>query len=206
MLFAATPEIIPLDNGELILAASSFDRDEADRLFSTLRKAVAWQQDHFRIADRQVPVPRLQAWYGDEGARYAYSGLAFTPLPWIPALQHIREKAEDIAQHSFNSVLANLYRNEHDSVGWHADDERELGPAPVIASVSLGASRRFLLQHKHKKALKFALELHHGDVLVMRGALQQHWFHQIPKEKFAIAERINLTYRTVLTTNSTKNW
>lgn len=206
MLFAAGPEVIPLEDGELILAAAAFDRDEADQLFAQLRQQVAWQQDHFRIADRQVPVPRLQAWYGDEGAFYAYSGLAFTPLPWFSALQRIRDKTQAIAQHSFNSVLVNLYRNEHDSVGWHADDERELGPTPVIASVSLGASRRFLLQHKRKKQLKFAIELHHGDILIMQGALQQHWLHQIPKEKFAVGERINLTYRTVLNGGNTKNW
>lgn len=198
MLFASPREVIPLENGELILATAAFNTEEADALFTTLREQIAWQQDHLRIADRTVAVPRLQAWYGEEGAFYAYSGLTFAPLPWLPALQTVREKCQEIAQNTFNSVLVNLYRNENDSVGWHADDERELGPAPVIASVSLGASRRFDLQHKRKKSLKFTLELHHGDILVMQGELQQHWLHQVPKEKIPVGERINLTYRSVL--------
>lgn len=198
MLFASPQETISLENGELILATSAFAPDEADPLYLTLREQIAWQQDHLRIADRTVAVPRLQAWYGDAGAFYAYSGLAFVPNPWLPALQTIREKAEAIAQNTFNSVLANLYRDQNDSVGWHSDDERELGPTPVIASVSLGATRRFQLQHKRKKHLKFELALRHGDILVMQGELQQHWKHQVPKEKLPVGERINLTYRSVL--------
>lgn len=198
MLFASPRETIPLENGELIVASAAFAPDQADRFYSTLRAQIAWQQDHLRIAERTVAVPRLQAWYGDAGAFYAYSGLSFAPLPWLPALQAIRERAESIAQNTFNSVLANLYRDQHDSVGWHADDERELGPAPVIASVSLGATRRFQLQHKRKKHLKFEIALQHGDVLVMQGELQQHWMHQVPKEKFPVGERINLTYRSIL--------
>lgn len=198
MLFANTHEHIALENGELIVVSAAFDAIEADRLFTRLQTEIPWQQDYFQMGERRVAVPRLQAWLGDAGARYAYSGLSFDPHPWTPTLQRIREKVEILAAHRFNSVLANLYRNEHDSVGWHADDEKELGPAPIIASVSLGASRRFKLQHKHKKPLRFEMELRHGDVIIMQGELQRYWQHQVPKEKTPTLARINLTYREIL--------
>lgn len=197
-LFANTCEIIPLENGELLLAPAAYAAAEADHLFEQLRHEIPWQQDYFRMGERSVAVPRLQAWIGDEGAVYAYSGLSFTPHAWTPTLQSIRQKVESIAQHPFNSVLANLYRDENDSVGWHADDEKELGPAPIIASVSLGTSRRFKLQHKRKKHLRFEIHLQHGDILVMRGELQQHWQHQVPKETIPTPARVNLTYRHIL--------
>lgn len=198
MLFATPREVIPLDNGELIVATATWSQAEADSLYTQLLSEIPWQQDYFCIAQRRVPVPRLQAWLGDAGAHYAYSGLSFTPSPWTDTLLAIREQVESIAAHRFNSVLANLYRNENDSVGWHADNEKELGPAPVIASVSFGACRRFQLQHKHRKTLRFELELQHGDILIMAGALQQHWLHQVPKEKIPTPARINLTYRAIL--------
>lgn len=199
MLFANTPEIISLENNsELIFVPSAYSATEADDLFVHLQKEIPWQQDYFRQGGRSIAAPRLQAWLGDEGANYAYSGLSFTPHPWTPTLQSIREKAESIAQHAFNSVLVNLYRDEKDSVGWHSDNEKELGPVPVIASVSLGASRRFKLQHKRKKHLRFEIHLQHGDILVMRGELQQHWQHQVPKETTPTPARINLTYRQIL--------
>lgn len=198
MFFTDTREIIPLEDGQLILATRAFDENESNDLFAQLRKSIPWQQDYFRIAGQAVAVPRLQAWFGDEGARYAYSGLSFDPTPWLPALLHIRARVEEIAGCSFNSVLTNLYRDENDSVGWHADDEPELGQQPVIASASFGASRRFQLQHLSKKKLKFEITLQHGDVLIMTGALQQFWRHQVPKEKVPTAARINLTYRQIL--------
>jgi alkylated DNA repair dioxygenase AlkB len=146
---------------------------------------------------RRVAAPRLEAWYGDPGARYAYSGLAHEPLPWTPLLLDLRERVVDAAGGAYNSVLANLYRDGNDSNGWHADDERELGPEPHIASLSFGAPRRFLMRHRRDPSLRLELLLAPGSLLVMRGATQQCWKHAVPKTRAVTGARINLTYRLV---------
>lgn len=145
---------------------------------------------------RTVPAPRLEAWYGDPGAAYTYSGLAHEPLPWTAELQDLRERVESATATTFNSVLANLYRSGADSNGWHADDEPELGEQPVIASLSLGATRRFLLRHR-ASGERVELMLEAGSLLVMRGATQQCWQHCVPKQRTVQAPRINLTFRRV---------
>jgi alkylated DNA repair dioxygenase AlkB len=142
-------------------------------------------------------VPRLSAWYGDAGAVYTYSGLRLEPLPWTPVLLEIKQATERLSGTRFNSVLLNLYRDGQDSMGWHSDDEPELGPEPVIASVSLGALRRFVFQHK-KRRWRIALDLEPGSVLLMAGATQHHWRHALPKTRRPVAPRINLTFRTIL--------
>jgi alkylated DNA repair dioxygenase AlkB len=152
-----------------------------------------------------VASPRLSAWYGDPGAIYSYSGLRLEPLPWTPVLLEIRQVVTDLAETPFNSVLLNLYRDGQDSMGWHSDAEPELGRNPVIASVSLGAVRRFVLRHKKRKEQHIALELESGSVLVMGGALQHYWRHALPKIRQAVGPRINLTFRLIqrLEQNST---
>lgn len=146
---------------------------------------------------RRVAVPRLHCWVGDPGARYSWSGLTLDPLPWPSALTDVRQRVEELSAHRFNATLVNQYRDGNDSVGWHSDDEKELGPAPVIASISLGVTRKFQLQHKRSRQI-FNLPLQHGSLLLMAGPTQQHWRHRIPKEKNIPGARVNLTFRNVL--------
>jgi len=136
-------------------------------------------------------------WYGDPDAYYHYSGVTHQPIPWTIELLAVRSKIEQCCQCVFNSVLANLYRNGNDSMGCHADDEKELGVNPVIASLSFGDSRLFKLHHKKRKET-LDIQLEHGDLLIMSGSLQHHWVHCLPKTKQFKKPRINLTFRRIL--------
>lgn len=187
--------IVPFD-GELHLIKQFYSQSEADQLFDRLKTDLAWQEESIFIYGRWVKVPRLMCWYGDPDAWYQYSGVNHQPMPWTAALQAIREKVEQQCQCAFNSVLANLYRDGNDSMGCHADDEKELGPNPVIASLSLGDERLFRLHHK-KTRDKLDIILGHGDLLVMAGTLQHHWMHAVPKTKKLKTPRINLTFRKI---------
>ncbi|MDD5410297.1 MAG: alpha-ketoglutarate-dependent dioxygenase AlkB [Methylobacter sp.] len=169
---------------------------ESDLLFAQLQADLAWQEESIFIFGKWIKVPRLMCWYGDTEACYCYSGVNHQPRPWTAALQAIRKKIEQQCQCSFNSVLANLYRDGKDSMGCHADDEKELGPNPVIASLSLGDERLFKLHHKKRKET-LDINLGHGDLLVMAGTLQHHWMHAVPKTKKLKTPRINLTFRKI---------
>lgn len=148
---------------------------------------------------RQVAIPRLQAWYGDPNCTYRYSGLQLNPLPWTPDLLQLKARVEKLCQHTFNSVLLNLYRTGSDSNGWHSDDEKELGEQPVIASLSLGETRRFRLRHKYDKDIApINLNLSSGSLLCMSGHSQSCWQHCIPKTARTVGPRINLTFRNIL--------
>ncbi|MGR9012169.1 MAG: alpha-ketoglutarate-dependent dioxygenase AlkB family protein [Gammaproteobacteria bacterium] len=190
-----TGNLAPVD-GELYLIKQFYSLPESDLLFAQLQADLAWQEEAIFIYGRWVKVPRLMCWYGDPDACYRYSGVNHQPMPWIPALQEIRDKVETQCRYAFNSVLANLYRDGKDSMGCHADDEKELGPNPVIASLSLGDQRLFKLHHK-KSAEKLDIVLGHGDLLVMAGTLQHHWTHSVPKTKKLKTPRINLTFRKI---------
>lgn len=147
---------------------------------------------------RTLPVPRLQAWYGVPEARYGYSGILLAPLPFTPLLQEIRDELQQRTGHSFNAVLLNHYRDGSDNVSWHSDDEKELGADPIIASLSLGASRRFELRHRTRRDLgKMTLDLSHGSLVLMGKGLQLHWQHQIPKQPGIRVPRLNLTFRFI---------
>jgi alkylated DNA repair dioxygenase AlkB len=189
--------VLDLPDGEARYWAAAFDDAEATRLFTALRWGVEWQSEEILMFGRRLPVPRLVAWHGDPDARYTYSGTAHEPLPWTPELLAIREQVVELTGVAFNAVLLNLYRDGRDGMGWHADDEPELGCDPVIASVSLGATRRFCLRHRRRKGVKLDLPLAHGSVLCMSGTTQHHWVHALPKTSAAVGERINLTYRKI---------
>jgi alkylated DNA repair dioxygenase AlkB len=151
---------------------------------------VLWNKEHLQ--------PRLSAWHGDAGARYSYSGVMLEPHRWTDTLLRIKEDVEHATGQRFNSVLLNLYRNEGDSVGWHSDNETELGSRPVIASLSLGETRRFKLRHKTRKDQKtISLALTDGSLLVMSGTTQKFWRHAIDKEREPKDARINLTFRNI---------
>ena len=186
-----------LADGEARLWPAAFGPEEASRLFDALRTGIRWRQEEVTIFGQRRLVPRLVAWHGDPGASYRYSGTDHHPEPWTPDLEHIRAGVSGLSGAEFNAVLLNLYRDGRDGMGWHADDEPELGRDPVIASVSLGAPRRFCLRHRRRKDLKLDLELPHGSLLVMAGPMQHHWVHALPKTRRPVGERINLTFRRV---------
>lgn len=169
----------------------------ADAAFAALRTKVTWHQDHLKMFGKLIPVPRLEAWVADEGLDYTYSGIHHDPDPWIDELVELRDLSSSHTGTRFNSVLCNLYRDGSDGVDWHADDEPEFGQMPVIASLSLGATRRFDLRRVDDHSIKVELELHHGDLVIMSGTTQTLWRHRVPKTKKPVGERINLTFRTV---------
>lgn len=172
-----------------------FEKELADHYFKILSHQLNWQIEHYRIFGKTVPSPRLIAWYGNEGLNYRYSGIDHQPLAWTKELIHIKNDLEASLNHHFNSVLANLYRDGRDSMGWHADDEQELGRHPVIASLSLGATRFFSFRSIQKPRQIFKISLAHGSLLVMDGSTQHHWQHAVLKTKKCLAPRINLTFR-----------
>ena len=187
-----------LPGADLLYDAAFLPPAEADALLAQLTAGAAWEQRTIRIFGEALPQPRLTAWYGDPAARYTYSGLTWEPRPWLPALLALHHHLEAATGTSFNSVLLNLYRTGHDSMGWHADDEPELGPAPVIASLSLGATRRFRLRPRPGLTHPpLGLDLPHGSLLLMRGSTQQHWQHALPKTARPVGPRLNLTFRWV---------
>ncbi|MCH9699370.1 MAG: alpha-ketoglutarate-dependent dioxygenase AlkB [Gammaproteobacteria bacterium] len=145
-----------------------------------------------------MTAPRLVCWYGDPRATYCYSNVKHTPLPWTPCLQGLRQTISQFTGFKFNSVLGNLYHDGQDSMGWHADNEKQLGNNPVIASLSLGAKRLFKLRH-NKTKLTIDIALENGSLLLMAGSLQHHWRHCLAKTRKPVDIRINLTFRYIQT-------
>lgn len=169
----------------------------ADALLTALQTDIAWTVHRIHMFGRWVDSPRLSCWVGDPEAKYRYSGADFVPHPWPAVLQALRAQVQSQCATPFNSVLLNRYRDGSDSMGWHSDDEPELGPQPVIASVSLGAARRFLLRRRDDPARKVEYLLGHGDLLLMAGGTQAHYQHALPKAARVHGERINLTFRQI---------
>ncbi|WP_045767906.1 alpha-ketoglutarate-dependent dioxygenase AlkB family protein [Xanthomonas albilineans] len=170
---------------------------QAALLFAQLRAEVSWEVHRIRLFGLMVDSPRLSCWIGDPEASYRYSGTRFAPHPWPSVLLPLRERLTAETGVDFNSVLANRYRNGCDAMGWHSDDEKELGPNPLIASLSLGASRRFVLRHRSEPTLRRALELSSGGLLLMGGDTQRLYRHALPRTARPVGERINLTFRTI---------
>lgn len=170
----------------------------AELAFSVLHGQISWETHRLRLFGRWVDAPRLSCWIGDPGAVYRYSGRTFAPQPWPHALLPLRQRLREELGVDFNSVLANLYRDGRDAMGWHSDDEPELGPEPVIASLSLGAARRFVLRRRDDHAVKQALVLEPGSLLVMRGVSQRDWQHALPRTARPVGSRINLTFRRIV--------
>jgi len=191
-------EKLSLPDAEIFMTPEFLPTTEADHYFHSLLSQTPWRQDQLNFGGKAVPIPRLQAWYGDKDSRYGYSGLALSPLPWTPLLEELKHRIEQCSGSEFNSVLLNYYRTGQDSVAWHSDDEKELGHDPVIASLSLGATRRFELKHRFKKSIKAFCDLSHGSLIVMGKGVQQNWQHQIPKQPGSEGARINLTFRRII--------
>ena len=170
---------------------------QADALLLAMHAQVPWETHRIRMFGRWLDSPRLSCWMGDANAHYRYSGADFLPHSWVPAVLELREQLQQACAGRFNSVLLNRYRDGGDSMGWHSDDEPELGATPLIASLSLGAPRRFLLRRRDDPALKVEYLLGHGDLLLMRGQCQRDYQHALPKTARVSGERINLTFRQI---------
>ena len=172
---------------------------ETQPLLHALIEETPWRAEDITVFGKTHPQPRLVAWYGDPGTDYTYSGIRHEPLPWTPRLLGLKATVERYCEHSFNSVLLNYYRDGRDSMGMHADDEPELGPEPVIASVSLGEQRKLRFRHKRDKSVQgIDLPLPSGSLLIMRGETQQHWKHGLNKLARACGPRVNLTFRQII--------
>ena len=196
-LFEAEHDVVVLDlpDADVAYFPGFFAGRDADRLLDELSEGVPWAQETLTLYGRKVLTPRLTAWHGDPGTAYTWSGITMEPHAWTPALAEVKGAVEPVCGVVFNSVLANLYRDGRDSVSWHADDEKELGREPVIASVSLGATRKFRMKHLRDREARAEIELHHGSLLVMRGPTQRHWHHEVPKTAKPVGPRVNLTFR-----------
>lgn len=190
-------EKIDLPDATLEYFPNFYTETESDALLKYFLNLEIWQQDKIKLFGKEILQPRLTALFGKENKPYTYSGLTMHPKPFTAELKKIATKCEEFCKENFNTCLANLYRDGSDSMGWHADDEKELGKEPVIASVSLGAERIFHFRHKSKPALKYKLNLSHGSLLIMKGTTQEYWKHQLPKTKKKVGPRVNLTFRKI---------
>lgn len=214
------PDNSPTPQAQIWFYQDFFTDDNANRIYNELLTNIKWRQDKIKLYGKEFLQPRLTAWYGEEGVKYTYSGITMYPEAWTDTLLRIKQQIEAainrkidsqdsqqdaIAQSpitqspiEFNSVLINRYRHGQDSMGWHSDDEPELGENPLIASISFGQTRRFLLRHRHDKTLpKLEIPLNHGSLLIMAGQTQHYWQHHIPKTAKSVGERVNLTFRKI---------
>jgi alkylated DNA repair dioxygenase AlkB len=190
-------EHVALSEGAFMwLDASFIEPARAQSCFAALRDELPWAQRSLRMFGRDIPEPRLVAWLGDPEARYTYSGRLNEPSPWTPTTAALRDAVCAHLEHAFNGVLANLYRSERDGMGYHADDEPELGPSPLVASLSFGAPRRFVVRAR-RGAARHALWLGPGSLLVMAGTMQHEFVHALPKQRAPAGPRINLTFRRI---------
>lgn len=197
-LFPKEKIILPLPDAIFEYYPTFFSKEEADILFEKLLNNTPWQQDEITVFGRKMLQPRLTCLFGNEGKPYSYSGLTMQPNRWNSTIMHIKNQVESVCNENFTTVLANLYRNEKDSNSWHADNEKELGRNPIIASVSFGEERKFQLKHISNANIKLSLNLNHGSLLLMKESSQILYKHQIPKASKPKKNRINLTFRTIL--------
>jgi alkylated DNA repair dioxygenase AlkB len=190
---------IPIRDAKLTFHACAFTGREADRYLDVLLESTSWRADTITIHGKSTPLPRLQAWYCEHDWPLNYSGMQVPALPWTDVLRSIAARLRELTGLDFNGVLVNCYRDGNDSVGWHSDDEAEWGPNPVIASVSFGATRDFVLKHRRDKTVKPVIcPLTHGSLLVMGDTVQNAWQHQLPKRRRVTTPRVNLTFRNLL--------
>lgn len=196
-LFPKQKITFDLPDAELEYYPHFFDSQSANELFEKLKNEIPWQHDNITVFGKTHPQPRLTALFGNNGKKYSYSNIVMQPHTWNPLIMNIKNKIEEVCDENFTTVLLNLYRDGKDSNGWHADNEKELGQNPIIASISFGAERFFHLQHNSIKENKLKINLEHGSLLVMKGTTQHFWKHQIPKTAKPIESRINLTFRII---------
>ena len=192
---APTAQYFQLPNAELYYWPEFLTESAAEALMATL-PALPWQQPEIMMFGRKIVIPRQQLWMGDSHCSYRYSGVTFQPEPWHAEIWQLTQQINQALQQRFNCVLLNWYRDGSQAMGWHSDDEPELGDAPQIASLSLGQYRRFDLRHRQTQT-QLQLELANGSLLLMAGECQQYWQHRLPKQASASAQRFNLTFRYI---------
>ncbi|HAQ87230.1 MAG TPA: alpha-ketoglutarate-dependent dioxygenase AlkB [Pseudomonas sp.] len=191
-------ELIELADADLRYFPRWVDADLADGWLSELSTQTPWSQPQIKLYGRSIAVPRLVAWYGDADAHYRYSGFTHEPLAWTPLLADIRQRVQQQVGQRLNGVLLNYYRDGQDAMGWHSDDERELGQQPLVVSLNLGATRRFDFRRKGASRIEYSISLEHGSLLVMSGLTQHYWQHQIARTRKVRAPRLNLTFRQII--------
>ena len=188
-----------LPDADMALFENFFTNQESEKLHQNLIENIQWRQDKIKMFGKLIDQPRLTAFYGNTNKDYSYSGIVMKPIEWNEDLLFIRKRVEEAAKIQFTSLLLNYYRDGKDSMGWHSDDEKELGQNPVIGSVSFGESRVFQMRHKFRKDIKKVdIALTNGSFLLMKGATQHFWQHQIPKTNRELESRINLTFRNIV--------
>ena len=188
-----------LPDADMALFENFFTNQESEKLHQNLIENIQWRQDKIKMFGKLIDQPRLTAFYGNTNKDYSYSGIVMKPIEWNEDLLFIRKRVEEVEMIQFTSVLLNYYRGGKDSMGWHSDDEKELGQNPVIGSVSFGESRVFQLRHKFRKDIKKVdIALTNGSFLLMKGTTQHFWQHQIPKTNRELESRLNLTFRVIM--------
>ena len=193
-------QIIPLHlsaelgSAEIVFWPHWLSQPQADDLLDTAINQTVWRQDSIKIVGKTIPIPRLQNWFGDPATSYTYSGIRLPAVSFPDWMERVRLSIEQVTEQRFNRALVNYYRNGRDSVDWHADDEKELGAAPVIASLSLGVERVFQLRHNDTKE-RLSISLPHGSLLLMGPGIQTYWQHRIAKVKALEQPRVNFTFR-----------
>lgn len=201
-LFSSTQtfEKILLDDADVSILRDLETHSSHREIFTSLVQKTHWQQKEMNIYGKKVVQPRLTAWYGDPERTYIYSGIRNIPLPWTDLLLELKRRIEDCTDECFNSVLLNYYRDNNDSMGFHSDDEKELGPEPSIASLSFGDKRTFLFKRKGiERANSIPVALPSGSVLLMKGQTQKNYKHAINRETRPCGPRVNLTFRRIYT-------
>jgi alkylated DNA repair dioxygenase AlkB len=196
MMFDFQYNLLPF-GGELYYYRQLFSEAESELLYEELLSTINWRQEPIKMFGKSVLQPRLTALYGNEGVSYGYSGIRMPATLWTDTLMAIKHKIEQATQATFNVALLNRYRGGADSMGWHRDNEKELGNEPVIASLSFGAVRAFQVRPYKSKSTPITLHPESGSMLVMKGEMQQIWEHQLPKCKHPTCTRINITFRKV---------
>lgn len=188
---------LSLPDSEILYYPNFLSALNANTYLKSLREETPWRQDDITVFGKTYPQPRLTALYANNEKSYSYSNITMRPMLFTPQLLKLKGKVEEVAGTEFTTCLINKYRTGKDSNGWHADNEKELGENPIIASVSLGAERFFHLKHNTDPTLKYKLLLEHGSLLLMKGKTQHFWKHQIAKTAKQVDERINLTFRII---------
>ncbi len=188
--------MLPYD-GEAIYYTRILNAAEANHYFNTLLNTIGWKNDEVVIFGKRIITKRQVAWYADAGYNYTYSNTTKEALPWTQELLELKQLAEKLSGHTYNSCLLNLYHDGDEGMGWHSDDEKELEKDGAIASLSFGAERKFVFKHRESKE-KIEVKLAHGSLLVMKGTTQTHWLHALPKSKKVTEARINLTFRKLV--------
>ena len=195
--------LLPYD-GTVLYFGPVLGAEQALQYYEKLLHDMPWQHDEAIIYGKRIITKRKVAWYGDKNFAYTYSNTTKYALPWTTELLELKQLTEQVSGHKFNSCLLNLYPTGQEGMSWHSDDEPELGPQPVIASISLGAARDFRLRRKDRSTAPFNLRLAHGSLLCMGGDTQAHWQHSLPRRTRVTTPRINLTFRRVLAQPATK--